>query len=267
MFDETGAEAWRLRYGGEPPPDMPAIDRLLTHRSVRKFDDRAIDEATMMTIFAAGQSAATSSNLHLWSAVSVDNPDTRDQIAHLCADQDQIRTAARFFAFFADHDRLRTAANEVGEAAEGLDYHEYYVMAIIDAALAAERMVCAAELLGIGTVYIGALRNDVDAVAELLAAPSGTVPLFGLCLGWPHPDAKADIKPRPSQDCIWYRDRFPERPSVGDYDARMAAFYESQGMSTSASWAMRSGRRVDNHHLTGRERLGPFVKERGLDLR
>ncbi len=267
MFDESATESWHLRYGTEPPEEMPDLGRFLTHRSVRRYAEKPISESVMQAIVAAGQSAATSSNLQLWSIVSIEDKERRNLIADLCDDQDQIRQAARFFAFFADHSRLRKAAKEAGEKAEGLDYQEYYVMAIIDAALAAERMVCASESIGIATCYIGALRNDVQAVTDLLEAPLGTVPLFGLCFGWPHDEVTAEIKPRLSQNCVWHQESFPAEPSIGDYNERMASFYETQGMSTAASWAMRSGRRVDNNHLFGRERLGHFVQQQGLNLR
>lgn len=267
MFDESLAESWQRRFGRPLPLHADRIASLLAHRSVRKFMSQAIPEAVMEIIFAAGQSAATSSNLQLYSAVSIQDPVTRAEAARLCDDQDQVETAAWFFAFFADHARLRVAAAEAGEAAAGLDYLEYFVMAIIDAALAAERMVVAAETLGIGTCYIGALRNDAEGVAQLVRAPEGSVGLFGLCFGWPDPEQPASIKPRLETDVVWYRESFPVTPSIGDYNDRMAKFYASQDMSTRATWAMRSGRRVDDQHLFGRERLKSFIEKQGFARR
>ncbi len=264
MFEEPFDEAWRLRYGSDAPDDSGVAARFLAHRSVRKYSDRPLSESVVSGLVAAAQSAATSSNLQLWSVVSVQEPSRRSGVARLCADQDQVHKAPWFFCFLIDHYRLRQAAAQVGEEAKGLDYNEYYTMAVIDASLAAERMVCAAEAMGIGICYIGALRNDPYGVANLLELPSGVFGVFGLCLGYPAEDAKAEVKPRLPQSAVWYREKYDRDASIGDYDDRMKAFYESQGMKGEVNWSMRSGRRVDEHHLTGREGLKGFLEDRGF---
>jgi nitroreductase len=266
VFDEPLAQAWAARYGRSPSPGTPNLGRFLTHRSVRRFTGEPVDEETVSGLVAAAQSASTSSNLQLWSVVTVQEPERREAMARLCADQRQVRDAAWFFAFLADHHRVRRAAATVGEEALGLDFNEFFTMAMIDAALAAERMVCAAESLGLGCCYIGALRNDVRGVQELLSLPQGTVGLFGLCIGWPDPAALGELKPRLWQEAVWFKERYGEA-DVSEYDRRMGEFYERQGMKGDATWSMRSGRRVDEHHLSGREALKPFLEEQGFDKR
>lgn len=221
----------------------------------------------MSWLIAAAQSSATSSNLQLWSVITVQERDRRAAIAKLCADQDQVRDASWFLCWIVDHFRIRAVAKEVGQECLGLDYNEYYTMALVDVALAAERLVCAAESIGIGICYIGALRNSPSAVAEILGLPDGTFGVFGLCLGYPAEDGIGEIKPRLSQDKVWFREMYDRGVSVGDYDERMQAFYDSQGMKVDVTWSMRSGRRVDEHHLSGRDVLKDFLGARGLDKR
>jgi nitroreductase len=264
MFDEPLTEAWKLRYGRSPGLHFDIDSRFLAHRSVRRYSERAVSEETVTALIAAAQSAATSSNLQLWSVVSVQDAARRQKIAELCADQAQVRTAPWFFAFLVDHYRLKRAAEQVGEHCRGLDYNEFYTMALIDVALAAERMVCAAESLGLGICYIGALRNHPQEVAELLDLPDGTFGAFGLCLGYPADDADAQIKPRLPQGSVWFREQYDHDVDIGDYDERMRAFYESQNMKGDVTWSQRSGRRVDARHLTGREGLKLFLEARGF---
>lgn len=243
------------------------MGRLLNHRSVREYSDQPVGEELVQGLIAAAQSAATSSNLQLWSVVSVQEPERRHALFDLCSKQKQIVAAPWFFAFFADHYRLKRAAAQVGEQALGLDYEEFYAMALIDVALAAERMVCAAELLGLGICYIGALRNHPDAIRELLNLPEGTFGTFGLCVGYPAEISTASIKPRLAQEAVWFRERYDQGLSVEEYDARMSAFYEAQAMKGEVTWSMRSGRRVDEHHLNGREVLRDFVTRQGFSRR
>ncbi len=267
MFEETPSQAWRERFGDDPPSGLPDLARFLNHRSVRQYSDEPVPESTVRGLVAAAQSAATSSNLQLWSIVSVEDSTLREQIAATCDNQVHVAKAPWFFAFLADHHRLRRAANRVGEAALGLDFTEFFVMAVIDASLAAERMVCAAEAQGLGICYIGALRNDPDRVREILALPEGLFAVFGLCLGYPAETSKAAIKPRLRPEHVWFRDSYDAGVDVEEYDQRMQAFYLGQNMRGDVSWSMRSGRRVDEKHLTGREVLRDYMRRQGFAKR
>jgi nitroreductase len=221
----------------------------------------------MSYLVGCAQSAATSSNLQLWSVISIQEPERREQLAKLCGDQNQIRKAAWYLTFFADTNRIRRAAESVGESASGLDYVEFYTMAVIDAALAAERLVCAAEALGLGICYIGGLRNHPAELKELLKLPEGVFGVFGLCLGWPDPAHPAEVKPRFSQDQVWFREEYKSDLDASEYDQRMVEFYESQKMNAGLNWSMRSGKRVGEGQLTGREVLKSWLESQGFNHR
>lgn len=267
MFDESPAEAWRLRFGTDAPVGLPDLGKFLNHRCVRQYKPDPIPEDTMKGLIGAAQSAATSSNLQMWSVVTVQDPERREAIGKLCDPNPQIRTASWFLCFLADHYRLRQAALNAGEEAKGLDFMEYYTMAAIDAALAAERLVCAAEALGIGVCYIGGLRNDPKGVKDLLGLPEGVFGVFGLCLGWPAEPLKAEIKPRLAPSAVCYSERYNLNPDVDEYNPRMSEFYVSQGMKGDFNWSSRSGRRVDEEHLTGRESQKAFLEAQGFAKR
>lgn len=269
MFDETPAQAWLQRYGTPAPGGLPDLARFLSHRSVRRYKSEPVSEEIVQGLIAAAQSAATSSNLQLWSVVSVQEPERREAIAKMCANQSQVRDAAWFFAFLADHHRIIQAAEQAGQDPAGLDYEEFYIMALVDVALAAERMVCSAESLGLGICYIGAMRNDPPGVKALLNLPEHVFSPFGLCLGWPEEPSTAHIKPRLRQESVWFRETYRAEVDVSDYDERMSAFYESEGMKGDVTWSMRSGRRVNGSEksMSGREILQEFVRRQGFAKR
>ena len=262
LFSESTQQAWEARFGQPVPSDIPNVEPFLRHRSVRKFSQAPISDDVVSSLIAAAQSASTSSNLQLWSVISVQDPERRKAIATLCAGQNQVLNAPWFFAFFADHYRLAKAAREAGIEPYGLDYAEFGIMALIDVALAAERMVCAAESNGMGICYVGALRNDAQGVKELLNLPEGTFGVFGLCLGYPAADERGSIKPRLRQEQIWFREEYDPEVSVEEYDQRMKPAYERRGLT--ASWSEHSGVRVDGGHMTGREVLMEFLTKQGF---
>ena len=148
-----------------------AIDRLLAHRSVRRYRQKELEPGTLELLVAAAQSAASSSNLQLWSVVNVTDPELRRSLSLVAGDQEHVRQAPLFLVWVADLHRAAELARSRGLPIEGLDYLESFLVASVDAALAAQNAVVAAEALGLGTVYIGALRNHPARVSELLGLP------------------------------------------------------------------------------------------------
>lgn len=267
MFQEGFGQAWEARYGQAPQETLDALTPFLRHRCIRKYSDQAVSEELISMLIACGQSAATSSSLQLYSIVSVQDPERRERITELCGNQRQVRSAPWFLGFFADHHRIRAEAERQGGGATAIDYEEFLLMACIDAALAAERMVCAAEMLGLGICYIGGLRNNPNGVQELLDLPDGVFGVFGLCIGFPHEASRAEIKPRLDQNVVWFRERYDRTVRPVDFDERMRDFYRRQRMDPDDTWSQRSTRRTSEGNLTGREVLKPWLAERGMGRR
>ncbi|MFC7692377.1 nitroreductase family protein [Paeniroseomonas aquatica] len=151
------------------------IASLLDHRSVRGYRPDAPPEGTLETLVAAASSAATSSNLQTWSVISVRDPAKLAVLAEIAGGQKHIQQCPIFLVWLADVSRNERLGQDEGTVLEGMPYLETFLVAAIDAALASQNAVVAAESLGLSTVYIGALRNDVVRVAETLGLPPGVV--------------------------------------------------------------------------------------------
>ena len=93
---------------------------------------------------------------------------------------------------------------------------ETFMVACIDAALAAQNAVVAAQSIGLRTVYIGAMRNDPVRVAELLGLPPqrlrGVRPLRRLRR--PR-KAEGEVKPRLPQSTVLHHERYDAAPGSG----------------------------------------------------
>jgi nitroreductase len=265
-FQESFSEAWQKRYGTEPTDEVPDLTPFLRHRSVRRYSDRAIEPALQSALFAVAQSAATSSNLQLWSAISVTDPEKREAIAVMVGNQNQVRRAPLFLAFFADLNRLVQASRAHDEAAEAAEFTEFYTMAVVDATLAAERLVVAAESIGLGTCYVGSLRNDPRGLKAVLGLPDRTFGVFGLCIGWPQPEAKEDIKPRLAATSVFFENTYADA-DIAEYNARMAEFYAAQNMPGDDIWSLKSAKRSRPSALGGRDGQLEFLRSVGLLLR
>lgn len=266
------------RYGTEDaaPPAAAAgapnavLETLLSHRSVRAFEDRPLDDGTLEWLLAAAQSAPSSSNLQTWSAVAVRDAQRRARLAEWVGGQAAVREAPLVLVWLADLSRLHRVAQRAGQPIEGLHYLDTWLMAALDAALAAQNAVTAAASLGLGTVYIGAIRNRPEEVAAELGLPAGSFAVCGLCVGHPDRARPAAVKPRLPVSAVLSHERFRPADVEGDvaaYDARLAAFQASQGLAAKG-WSGHSLDRLRGpSDLKGRHRLREALRQQGFELR
>src|SRR6218665_2091503 len=241
------------------------IAGLLTHRSVRAFTREPLDSATVDTLIAAAQSASTSSNLQSWSVIVVRDEAHKSAVATIAGDQQFIRDAPLFLIFVADWARGTAIASSRGDAAEGIDYLDSTLVATIDAAIAAQNAVVAAESLGLGAVFVGAVRNRPDELSALLGLPHASYPVVGVAIGWPDEQRPASVKPRLPQSVVRHDERYAAASDsdLAEYDSALRRFYESQGRA--GSWLDAVVARVRSRAaLHGRERLRGILSDRGL---
>lgn len=273
--DTVFLDLLKARYGGAVPmagASMNAVlQNLLSHRSVRAFRQDALPDGVLETLIAAAQSAPTSSNMQSWSVVAIRDDARKSRLAELAARQGFIRQAPLFLAFLADTSRLDRLGQREGQTLEGLQYLESFLVAAVDAALAAQNVVVAAESLGLGSVYVGALRNRPEEVAAELGLPPGVMAVFGLAVGVPDERVPTDIKPRLPQSLVLHHERYAvvdEATQVANYDAALAAFSERQGMGSGHGWVRRMLTRVaSGASLSGRDKMQGILHRLGFPLR
>ncbi|MDE2364722.1 MAG: NADPH-dependent oxidoreductase [Hyphomicrobiales bacterium] len=244
---------------------------MLEHRSVRAYKSDALPDGALERIVAAAQSAATSSNMQTWSVVAVADPERKARLAKIAGNQKHILQCPVLLVWIADHSRIRALGESAGAPVEGLDYFESFLVAAVDTALAAQNAVVAAESLGLGAVYIGALRNNPEAVAAELALPRGAAAMFGLCLGYADPAGASDVKPRLPQTSVFHCEQYdPGRTTseaLAAYDADMQAFQSEQGMAP-APWTTTALARFRNaQSLNGRDRLKAAFRALGFAMK
>ena len=267
------SEALARRYGAAIPPAGPwneTIATLLDHRSVRDFLPDPVPAGTLETLIAAAQSAATSSNMQLWSAIAVTDPAKRKLLAEIAGNQKHIEQCPLYIAFIADMSRNERLSQAEQTTFENLPYLETFMVACIDAALAAQNAVVAAQSLGLRTVYIGAMRNDPAKVHELLGLPPKAFVVFGLCVGYADPKSKNEVKPRLPQSTVLHHERYDPAPETRDravYDAEMSTFSARNEMQATTWTARMLNRMGPIKSMNGRERIRATLARLGFEIR
>lgn len=263
------------RYGSDAPRLFEAVDSvtqvLLEHKSVRKYKPDPLPAGTLELLCAAAQSAATSSNLQTWSVIALQDPARKSEAAMLSGNQEFIRQAPLFLIFCADLSRLTRISDQIGLPGEGLEYLEMFLMATIDASLAAQNAAAVAEANGLGICYVGGARNNPRELAALLGLPPRVVGLFGMTVGIPSENDTSAVKPRLPQSAILHLETYnleAESIAIEHYNATMNAFYNSQNMNVDGDWSRHSAERVATPaNLSGRHILREILQQLGFDLK
>lgn len=186
------------------------IKTILDHRSVRKFKDEPLDEDQINTLVESAQMASTSSFIQAYTIIGIQDRQIKAKLAELAGHQSYVEQNGHFFVFCADLYRHTVGAEIEGtDVTETLETTEKFMIALIDASLAAQNTTIAAESMGLGICYIGGLRNEIEKVSDLLNLPEYVVPLFGLAVGVP--DAQTDQKPRLPKENVYYTDTYPSK--------------------------------------------------------
>lgn len=269
------------RYGAaQQKPDniiwTPQVEALLRHKSVRTFLPDALPDGAIETMVAAAQSASNSSALNQWSLVAVTDMQLKQRISDTVAHSvpvdriPWIEEAPALLLWVADLSRGAEITRDAGKEPFVFDYLDSFLMASIDAALAAQNAVVAAESLGLGIVYLGVMRNIAQEVAEIIHLPPHSFVTFGMAVGQPDASRTSSVRPRPAQSMVLHHNQYDKdkyRAYLKDYEEAYQAFRISQNMSAK-TWqgsVVESATSMD--YLGGREKLRATVSERGFKLK
>jgi FMN reductase (NADPH) len=247
------------------------LDLLHRHGSVRKFRAELVSAALVETIAAAAQRASTSSNLQVVSAVAVTDAAKRKRLSEICG-QEHVAQAPIVLVWCADLKRLDRAC-ELRGCTQVTDYVENFLTCVLDAGIAAQNAAVAAESLGLGICYLGSIRNNTQAVIDLLALPRLVFPVVGMAVGWPA--TQPSVRPRLATSAVLSWDRYAEASDAAlrEYDRVMAATGIYQGRQVPVpgrpgemedyGWLEHSARRAEQALRT---ELRAVLKRQGFGL-
>ena len=248
--------------------ENPWIRQVLLRRTQRRYGDRPVPEAVVRLILAAAFSASSKSDYQQATVIRVEDRGQRDRLAALIPDMPWIGNAPVFLVFLGDARRLeRISKHPVNNGTlEGL------FNATVDAALALQTAILAAETLGLGTCPISVLRNHIDAVGEILALPDKVFPVAGLCLGYPAQQGFISMRLPP--EITVHSDRYDDDAvaAVDAYDRRRDARHsikdrqkspEVFGTAEFYGWSEDKARQATSPEGVG---FAAWLKARGFDL-
>lgn len=208
------------------------IKELYERKSVRVFEDRRIPPECKEMILKAAAEAPTAGNQQLYTILDITDQRLKDRLAETCDHQPFIAKAEMVLVFCADCRKWLEAYQDVGCVPRRPGAGDL-MLAVTDAAIAAQNAVTAAWSLGIGSCYIGDVMENCEIHRELLHLPSYVFPAAMLVFGYPTEQQKERIKPkRVPMDCLVFENGYPEM----DEKIRRKMFGEKSGEQDYKVW-------------------------------
>ncbi len=192
--DEGGAQA-------------PLLNQLLGRRTVRRYTDEVPAEALLERLAAAALCASAKSDFQQASILRLADPVVRATIGAMFPAMPWIADAPAFFVFLGDARRLQRLGALRGKPVDNATLEGFF-NATVDAALAMQTFIVAAESVGLGCCPISVIRNRIDEVAPLLGLPDQVFPVAGLCVGYPSEAGHVSL--RLPRALTLHRDRYDD---------------------------------------------------------
>lgn len=160
--------------GKEQAKDKIAvIENIMTRTSVRKFQEKAVEDEKIEILLRAAMAAPSAANKQPWRFVVIKDRATLDEIA------DSLHT----MKMAAEAPLAIVVCGDMNATLEG-DGLDYWIE---DTSAATENLLLAAHDIGLGAVWCGVypMKNRMAYVQRLLQLPSDIVPLNIIPIGYP----------------------------------------------------------------------------------
>ena len=154
---------------------------------------------------------------------------------------------------------------------QALSKMDMLLTAVIDASLAAQNAALAADSVGLGSCFVGGVRNHARELVDLLGLPERVLCVVGLAVGFPDPSVKVDVKPRlPISEMLHYErwDSSRQEENVKVFDEVMGRHHHRLlkiGRKPWTEWLSEWGRNGMSG-LDGRENIRALLLDQGFGL-
>ena len=197
------------------------LKQLSDRKSIRVFEEREISDAEKQQILKAASMAPTAGNQQLYTILDVTDQSLKDKLAVTCDNQPFIAKAKMVLIFCADCQKWYDAFEETGCEPRKPGAGDL-MLAVTDAAIAAQNTVTAAESLGIGSCYIGDIMENCEAHREMLNLPPYVFPAVMLVFGYPTKQQLERQKPERVAMCHLVHENTYRRMDINELETMFA---------------------------------------------
>jgi nitroreductase len=164
---------------------MNIYELLMRRRSVRVFKDQKIPESMIEQLIDVANNAPSGGNIQPVSIILVRNAEGRKKLAELAGGQPWVKNAPLSMIFCLDFYRIKKWAEMCQTDFRGEEALNHFLIAYADLMVAAQNVALLAEDIGLGTVYVGSIQNEIDETRNFFEIPKYVLPMMVLSIGFP----------------------------------------------------------------------------------
>ena len=155
------------------------IDTIMNHKSIRKFKDIKLTDEQVNTIVKAAQMAPSSLFMQDYTIIGVTDLEIKEQLFQLTKGR-WIKENGLLLIFCSNLHRISLIASNEQKKKLKLahKFGPFKTISTINTSIAAQNATLAAESMGLGVVYSGAIAEHEKSVKKILKLPKKVVPLF-----------------------------------------------------------------------------------------
>lgn len=189
-----------------------------TRRSIRRYQDKDVDNTLLTRLIKEAERTQTMGNLQLYSVVVTRNEELKAKLAPAHFNQPMVTGAPVVLTFCADY-RRTTLWTEQRQATPGYDNPLSFVNAMTDALLFCQTFCNLAEEEGLGCCFLGTTVYQPQSIINTLQLPELVFPVATITLGWP--DENPPLSDRLPVSTIIHEETFHDY-SAADIDKAYA---------------------------------------------
>ena len=155
-----------------------------TRRSIRRYQDKDVDNTLLTRLIKEAERTQTMGNLQLYSVVVTRSKELKAKLAPAHFNQPMVTGAPVVLTFCADY-RRTTLWAEQRQATPGYDNPLSFVNAMTDALLFCQTFCNLAEEEGLGCCFLGTTVYQPQSIIDTLQLPELVFPVATITLGWP----------------------------------------------------------------------------------
>jgi nitroreductase len=149
---------------------MDGLEAILTRRSIRKYNNKPVDDKILLKLIQAAVSAPSAGNQQPWQFIIIRNKTTFDNVLN-----------------FHPHAHMLPEAQAAILICGDLFLEKHKGFWMIDCSAATQNLLLAAHAYGLGACWLGIFpRADrIKGMIDLLALPKNIIPFALISIGYP----------------------------------------------------------------------------------
>ncbi|MFI3259189.1 MAG: nitroreductase family protein [Rikenellaceae bacterium] len=160
------------------------IKEIANHRSIRKFESRKIEPATLKKTLEAAIRASTCGNMQCYTMIVTQDEEQLAKLSPCHFGQVERMNAPCVVTICADVARFEAWCRE-RDAEPQYDNFIWFLNGCIDGVMAAQNLTLEAEAQGLGICVLGTTLYTTEKIIEILELPQGVIPITSVVMGYP----------------------------------------------------------------------------------